>query len=247
MIDADPVSSFDPLGFLEAFSAEAAERGFRCEELMVTPAGPLLAFTSPGKGKPAYLSAGMHGDEPAGPLAALELLRSGFFDGPHAWSICPALNPTGLAANSRENAAGIDMNRDYLQRESDEIRAHAAWLESRPCPEVFCSLHEDWESSGFYFYEINLGQDRPERAAAILESVRPWFPPEPNTLIDDHQTRAPGWIHHRADADLPDLWPEAIFLAKRGCECSFTFETPSSSELEARVAALVAAVKAASR
>ena len=40
-----------------------------------------------------------HGDEPAGPLAALELLKHGAFDhGP--WRLCPALNPTGLAAGT---------------------------------------------------------------------------------------------------------------------------------------------------
>ena len=239
------MNAFDPVPFLRVFSGEAESRGFRSEVLTATPAGPLLAFTGPGKGEPAYLSSGIHGDEPAGPLAALELLRSGFFEGETSWSICPALNPTGLAANTRENAVGIDLNRDYLRCETDEIRSHVAWLDSRPCPKHFFSLHEDWESSGFYFYEINLGEDRPERAAAILDAVRPWFPPEPNALIDDHPTRSPGWIHHRADADLPDLWPEAIFLAKRGCELSFTLETPSIGELDARVSAHVAAVKAA--
>ena len=239
------MSAFDPAAFLREFRAEAEQRGFVAVELAQTTAGPILAFVSAVEGKPAYLSAGMHGDEPAGPLAALELLRSGFFEKGMAWTICPALNPTGLAANTRENAEGIDLNRDYLRRQSIEIRAHAEWLESQPCPQCFFSLHEDWETSGFYFYEINLGDDRPDRAAAIMDAVRPWFPPEPEALIDDHETRAPGWIYHHADADLPDLWPEAIFLAKRGCPVSFTYETPSSAELESRIAAHVAAVQRA--
>ncbi len=239
------MSAFDPAALLREFRAEAEPQGFVTVELARTTAGPVLAFVSAFEGKPAYLSAGMHGDEPAGPLAALELLRCGFFEQDMAWTICPVLNPTGLAANTRENAEGIDLNRDYLRRESSEIRAHAEWLESRPCPQRFFSLHEDWETSGFYFYEINLGDDRPDRAAAIIDGVRPWFPPEPETLIDDHETRAPGWIYHHAEADLPDLWPEAIFLAKRGCPVSFTFETPSSAALESRIAAHVAAVQRA--
>jgi hypothetical protein len=239
------VSDFDPAAFLREFRAEAEQRGFTIKQLAETARGPVLAFFSPTGGPSAYLSAGIHGDEPAGPLAALELLRSGYFDQDLAWTICPALNPTGLAANTRENGNGIDLNRDYLRRESTEIRAHAEWLEERSCAQRFFSLHEDWESTGFYFYEINLGEDRPDRATAIIDAVRPWFPPEPEALIDDHETRAPGWIYHRADADLPDLWPEAIFLAKRGCPLSFTLETPSSGELESRIAAHVAAVKAA--
>jgi hypothetical protein len=239
------VSALDLLAFLHEFRAEAAARGFTAHELTQTPAGPVLAFTNSTGAEQTYLSAGIHGDEPAGPIAALELLRSGFFNQGHAWTLCPALNPTGLAANTRENHEGIDLNRDYLVRETKEILAHAEWLESQACPRGFFSLHEDWESSGFYFYEINLGQDCPERAAAIIDAVGPWFPPEPEALIDDHETRAPGWIYHSADADLPDLWPEAIFLAKRGCPLSFTLETPSSGSLDARTAAHVAAVKAA--
>lgn len=237
------MSPLDPAAFLREFRSEAEGRGFRSEALADTPAGPLLAFHAPVSPEAGYLSAGIHGDEPAGPLAALELLKQGAFD--EGWTLCPALNPTGLAAGTRDNAAGTDLNRDYLRRRSAEVAAHAAWLESRPVPGLFVSLHEDWESSGFYFYEINLGEDRPQRAAAILGAVAPWFPPEPEASIDDHDTREPGWIYHAAEADLPDHWPEAIFLAKLGCPLSFTFETPSSARLMDRVAAHAAAVGAA--
>ena len=226
------------------FRAEAARHGFTETHLADTASGPVLGFTGPGSGPPRYLSAGIHGDEPAGPLAALELLKAGMFDRGAAWVLCPALNPTGLTTGTRENEAGVDLNRDYLVREAPEAKAHAEWLESHPCPELFISLHEDWESSGYYFYEINQGPDVPERARAILRSVEAWFPPEPAALIDEHEPREPGWIYHRADADLPDLWPEAIFLAKRGCPLSFTMESPSSAALDDRVAAHVAAVQA---
>jgi predicted deacylase len=230
--------------FLDDFGALAAARGFSARTLCGTAAGPLVAWERPGDTPPAYLSAGMHGDEPAGPLAALELLRQGAFDhGP--WLLCPALNPTGLAAGTRDNAEGIDLNRDYWNRRTPEVRAHAGWLESLPCPRIFLSLHEDWETSGFYFYEINLDEDRPERAEAIFRAVEPWFTVEPAAMIDGHDIRGPGWIYHAAEADLPENWPEAIFLAKRGCPVSFTFETPSAMRLEDRVAAQVAAVKAA--
>nr|WP_281375593.1 M14 family metallocarboxypeptidase [Haloferula luteola] len=198
-----------------------------------------MAWVPPRLEGVRYLSAGMHGDEPAGPLAALELLRGGQLD--QGWIVCPALNPAGLVAGTRENAAGLDLNRDYLARMSQEVAAHAAWLETLPVPHAFLSLHEDWESSGFYFYEINLLADDPARAHGILAAVAPWFPPEPEASIDDHATREPGWIFHEAEADLPEHWPEAIFLAKRGCPISFTFETPSSADLAKRVSAHVAA------
>jgi hypothetical protein len=237
-------AAFDVESFLAEFGEVAASKGFTRRHLGDTSAGPLLAWERLEDEVPVYLSAGMHGDEPAGPPAMLALLRSGFLDR-SSWMLCPVLNPTGLAAGTRENAEGIDLNRDYLTLRSGEARAHSAWLAALPCPRLFVSMHEDWETSGFYFYEINLGEDCPERAAAILQAVKPWFPPEPATVIDEHDIRSAGWIYHVPEADMPENWPEAIFLAKRGCPVSFTFETPSANCLDARIAAHVAAVKAA--
>ncbi|MES2660423.1 MAG: M14 family metallocarboxypeptidase [Verrucomicrobiota bacterium] len=228
-----------------AFRMAAEANGFSANLLADFDAGPLIAWERPADGPCVYLSAGIHGDEPAGPLALLELLREGFFKPPFDWVLCPALNPTGLVVGSRENASGIDLNRDYWTRHTVEVVAHAAWLDRLRTPDLFISLHEDWETTGFYFYEINLGEDRPDRAHHILDAVLPWFPPEPGPLIDGHDSREPGWIYHAAEPDLPEGWPEAIYLAKKGCPISFTFETPSHAELHQRVAAHVAAVKAA--
>lgn len=234
----------DWLKFLGDFGIEAERCGFAAAEIGTFDGGPMIAWDRRGNGRRVYLSAGMHGDEPAGPLALLELMRQDFFDAQHDWSICPAINLSGLAAATRGNAAGIDLNRDYWHRRTPEVAAHAAWLESRPRPDVFVSLHEDWESSGFYFYEINLGPDCPERAHAILTAVEKWFPREPGPVIDEHIAREPGWIYHAAEPDRPQGWPEAIFLAKMGCPVSFTFETPSRAPLDQRIGAHVAGVKA---
>ena len=228
-----------------AFRGAAEAAGFSATLLADLEAGPLVAWERPGNGPRVYLSAGIHGDEPAGPLALLELLRQGFFTSPVQWSVCPMLNPSGLVASSRGNACGVDLNRDYWLRSTLEVIAHALWLDARPTPDLFISLHEDWESAGFYFYEINLGADDPRRAHRILDAVRPWFPPEPGPEIDGHESREPGWIYHAAEPDLPEGWPEAIYLAKKGCPISFTFETPSHASLEQRVSAHAAAVKAA--
>lgn len=232
--------------FLPAFSREAAARGFIATELALTSAGPLMAWERPAESSPViYLSAGIHGDEPSGPQALLELMRADFFTENIHWLICPALNPEGLAAVTRENAANLDLNREYWSLGATETIAHVSWLKEKSVPQLFISLHEDWESTGFYFYEINLTPDDPERSLSILESVAPWFPPEPNAIIDGHDIRGPGWIYHSAEPDLPEGWPEAIYLAKSGCPLSYTFETPSKAPLARRVAAQMAAVKVA--
>ena len=89
-----------------------------------------------------YLSAGIHGDEPAGPLAARRLVQENTWpDDIELW-LCPCLNPTGFAVNRRENAHGIDLNRQYLHPEAAETRAHVEWLHlgCSPCFGQDCSL-----------------------------------------------------------------------------------------------------------
>jgi hypothetical protein len=231
--------------FLPAFTHAAEAAGFSASTRADTAAGPLQAWERAGDGPRVYLSGGIHGDEPAGPLALLDLMIGGFFSGNIHWLVCPALNPTGLSASTRDNADGIDLNRDYLKIRTREVAAHHEWLSQRPPPDLFLSLHEDWETSGFYLYEINLGPDLPQRARRILDAVKPWFPPENAPEIDGHTPREAGWIYHAAEPDLPEGWPEAIHMANIGCPLSFTFETPSRAALADRIAAHRAAVDAA--
>jgi predicted deacylase len=237
------ISLFKWPEFLDEFSVAADHQNFTSEVLMDTEDGSLMAWERAGDGPLVYVSAGIHGDEPAGPLALLEMMETGCFSDQFHWLICPALNPGGLAMGRRENREGVDLNRDYLLKKTPEVSAHAAWLVRGRVPDVFVSLHEDWESEGFYFYEINMKEDQPQRAAELLEAVSGRFSAELGPEIDGHEARTPGWIFHCAEADLPNEWPEAIYLAKQGCPLSFTFETPSQADLRLRVEAHVSAFK----
>ena len=60
-----------------------------------------------------YLSAGIHGDEPAGLLALHDLIRDDAWPDHLNLGICPCLNPQGFERGTRENASGHDLNRDY--------------------------------------------------------------------------------------------------------------------------------------
>ncbi len=80
-----------------------------------------------------------------------------------------------MARGTRENAAGIDLNRDYKQPVTPEIRAHVGWLQRQAqFAAVFC-LHEDYEANGFYLYELN-PERRPTVADAALAAVAPLCP-----------------------------------------------------------------------
>ncbi|MBP6508777.1 MAG: succinylglutamate desuccinylase/aspartoacylase family protein, partial [Opitutaceae bacterium] len=95
---------------------------------------PLIALTkrTPGELPRIYLSAGMHGDEPAPPQALLAMLAAGIFDSRATWFLCPMLNPSGHLRGTRENHEGRDLNRDYKDVLSAEISAHIGWLRHQP-------------------------------------------------------------------------------------------------------------------
>ena len=232
------------MNYFDRFACAAERAGFKREILTQVGEFSIPAYTkSADTDAVIYLSSGVHGDEPAGPLALLEMLEDGFFQQPVNWMICPLLNPVGHMNETRENGDAIDLNRDYLALKSEEVRAHVHWLKQQPVPDIFISLHEDWESTGFYLYEINVAGG-PSAARSVLAAAAAEIPPEPEEVIDDHDVRESGWIDHPPAADLPKSWPEAIFLADRGAGVSYTLETPSSLELGRRVACHQLAVKA---
>ncbi len=238
---------FDVHGYLEEFHSIASDSGFLREEMASVGGYQIPAYSRKiESGVCVYISSGCHGDEPAGPRALLELMHEGFFLEGINWLVCPLLNPTGMTVGARENMQGLDLNRDYLQRVSVEVRGHVSWLDSQPVPDVFLSLHEDWESTGFYLYEIqkDICQSVADKVLTEVESV---IPREPCDTIDGHQVRQPGWIFHSPEPDSPGQWPEAIFMAERGTPVSYTLETPSSLELGCRVRCHKLAVQCAVR
>lgn len=230
--------------------AIARERGFSTTRWGVSEGLPLLGFSrKAGETRPrVYLSAGIHGDEPAGPFAIERLLRDDLLTPEISWTLCPMLNPGGCIEGTRETPGGIDLNRDYRDPQSPEASAHRAWIDSLEPHDLYLSLHEDWEATGFYLYEINTSPHRPF-ATRILEQVAKVLPIEPLECIDQHIVCAPGTIAHRPEPDEPLNWPEAIYHCKRYPHLSYTFETPSSSfaiakRIEAHVIAVTSAAEA---
>ena len=206
-------------------AAAARTHGWAVEEIHPAPK-QILAFTRMASrgGSPlrVYLSTGIHGDEPAGPLAARQLLRANHWPPGLEICLCPCLNPTGFQLNRRENADGIDLNRDYLGPTASEAAAHVAWLNQQPKFDLCLCLHEDWESHGFYVYELN-----PEHQPSLGR-------PAQN-----------GIIRPNLDPRSRPQWPEAFFLITHKTRLSYTLEAPSDFPLSTRVAALVAGASTA--
>jgi murein peptide amidase A len=243
-MDAVKACSLDPSSFASQFAAAAQAHGFRPEPFAKIGEVPLAAYTKRTAGvlPRIYISSGIHGDEPAAPLALLALMEGGVFDQRATWFVCPLLNPTGFVLRTRENAEGIDLNRDYLDLRTCEVSGHVQWLRRQPAFDLVFCLHEDWESQGFYLYELNYGP-LPSLADAMIAAAGQHMPIEDAAIIDGRESVAPGIIRPVSDPLLRETWPEAIYLSAKHCPLNYTLETPSIRPAEQRVATLAAAVK----
>jgi protein MpaA len=190
-----------------------------------------------------YISTGIHGDEPAGPLAALKLMQDNRWPENAEIFLLPCLNPGGFMLNRRENAEGIDLNRDYRNPKSAEVRAHIAWLERQPKFDLYLCLHEDWESHGFYLYEQNPDNKAP-LAETMIEAVKKVCPIDLSESIEGREAHG-GIVRPKIQPHERPDWPEAFYLITQKSRQGYTLEAPSDFPLAARMDALVAGVSAA--
>jgi murein peptide amidase A len=240
--------TIDIWSVLEECADAAGRFGWETETIAAAPGLEFPTFTRKasrsyaGRGA-VYISAGIHGDEPAGPLAVARLLRENAWpDDLDLW-VCPCLNPTGFLANRRENESGTDLNRQYLQPRAKEIIAHIAWLERQPRFDMCLCLHEDWEAHGFYLYELN-PDHLPSLAETIIGRVEGVCPVDHSEMIEGRAAKN-GVIRPGPEHMTRTQWPEAFFLMMHKTRRSYTLEAPSDFPILPRVAALSTAVEAA--
>ncbi len=204
------------------------------------------ALRQPAPGAPSlFISAGIHGDEPAGPLALLRFLQEGRFPEHIGLVLMPLLNPEALAAKTREHPSFGDLNRDYHAFASPHIRAQRSFLKQLDWHfRLSVCLHEDWESTGYYLYEHIPGPMK-SIGREILAAVEPICGIDMNAEIEGIEADR-GLINRDiSDIDPDEIggWPEALFLGEHYTDMVYTLEAPSGRELETRVAAHTAALE----
>ncbi|HZV76374.1 MAG TPA: succinylglutamate desuccinylase/aspartoacylase family protein [Candidatus Babeliales bacterium] len=198
------------------------------------------------------LAAGVHGDEPAGPWALLELVEARALDPRCAYRIWPCLNPAGFEARSRTSAGGVDLNRTF-QAAGTSPEASAVLAANRQCAfALSLDLHEDSDADGFYCYEYGGGAIG---AAVIAGLERDGFAID--SLDETFAMAGPldeSCCRRERGRILADPAREAIALgglsytlalARGGARHALTFETPSKARWGTRVAMHRAAVTAA--
>jgi protein MpaA len=197
------------------------------------------------------IATGLHGDEPAGPWALLELVETNALDPRFAYRFWPCVNPGGFDLQTRENADGIDVNRTFGGAgSSSEARAVLA-ANSGQRFALSLDLHEDYDARGFYCYEYGGGEIGRCVIAALDDAGFPIEPLDGALILagpadDEHyrceRGRAIGDAAAEAGAIAGVSYTMALAAAARH---ALTFETPSKCAWHVRLAMQRAAVLAA--
>ena len=191
-----------------------------------------------------YLSAGIHGDEPAaaeGLICWAERHLTKLTRGrrPLPLLVLPCLNPWGLINNQRADAQGRDLNRLFDHKTLSPIRQIRRLVQGRRFS-LAVNLHEDFDARGIYLYELS--RRPPDLGVDLLSTVSEIIPREIRTRIDGRPAKD-GLLLRRANLQRVPLHPEAIYLYLNQCDHCLTFETPSEFALARRVEAHVRALE----
>ena len=191
-----------------------------------------------------YLSAGIHGDEPAPPEALLrwaETRLPALVRGRRTLPllILPCLNPWGLVNNRREDEEGRDLNR-LFHRKSVPVIAALRKVIARRRFDLTLNLHEDYDARGIYLYELH--RRAPDWGDSLVERCAAVIPADTRRRIDDNVFEN-GVARRRVGLERLGIHAEAIHLYLHHAPQALTFETPSEFSLARRVRAHVLLVE----
>lgn len=184
------------------------------------------------------LFAGLHGDEPAGCSALIELANACVANpalaAGYELHLYPVLNPTGYEADTRVNHAGKDLNREFW-RDSVESEVIAIEHELRAKPFAgIITLHADDTCEGVYGYTHGRVLNEALLAPA-LEAASRFLPIDTRAEIDGFPARA-GLICD-CFAGVLSAPPE-----QRPKPFDIIFETPAHADFHAQVEAATSAL-----
>lgn len=235
---------------LEVIEKAANAYGFEIQEFGKQREYPLISLVKiNGEQLPyAYVTAGIHGNEPAPPISILKMISNGVFNNAnYNYIICPLLNPYGLSHANRTDHRK-DLNRQYNKDNIDQAAkatlSHIRWLNKYidKIKLVLC-LHEDWETDGFYMYESTPKNQKPLSKNILDKVEQNGFKVNKSRKLDD-RSATNGVIDMKTAGGLKHT--EVTYITDRNpyAHC-FVFETPSSNKISARLKTMEIAVKEA--
>ncbi|MDZ4742974.1 MAG: M14 family metallocarboxypeptidase [Verrucomicrobiota bacterium] len=241
------IRSFAPV--IRRINALDKHKSFRVSEIGSVSGLPFLMIDNlhpPSHAEyTVHLTAGIHGDEPAGVLGLISFLEK---IPPKilrqvALTVFPCVNVWGYERNLRVNEKGEDINRCFQVGTNcaEVILMRKGWGKRKY--DFVASCHEDYDSLGAYIYELKYDPPfwGPQILAAFSRCVTLDTRPEIEGL-----PALQGHICHDIKKLPPDIHAEAIYLIKgenANTRHTLTFETPSLQPLENRIAAQIAGLK----
>ena len=193
--------------------------------------------------KNVCISAGIHGDEPAGVEAVIRFLTDISQGSPILRSVditlFPCNNPYGYEAGKRSNGNGNDLNREFRRKKPDaEVLLIKRGLAGRSF-DLSLELHEDVDSPGFYLYELkkdaefSFGKD-------IIDVISEKYPINLNDEIEGMRANGGVISLKGIESEIKEMiqkrrrWPQALYQFNCGTRHCITCETPVNIRMEER-------------
>lgn len=226
---------------IKGWRSLSKRKGFRLKKILESGGHPLYEISSTVRNPKQclYISAGIHGDEPAGVWGLFDWFEKNIEQLTDVnFLVYPCLNPWGLLNNTRTDFEGRDMNRAW----SDNSHPVIGNVIERLAGAHFrfaINLHEDFDADGIYLYDPPAGKKMDNLAQAILLSGSKYIPVDSRKKIEGRWAR--NGIIRPSKSSLPkEGLPEAAFLQELQSDRTFVFETPSEYDFKTRVLAQVA-------
>jgi len=201
-----------------------------------------LTFRGPNSADPIRIGifATIHGDEPAGAMAAGRLLQD-LAQSPelaeHFWvQFYPVCNPTGFEDNTRHSRRGRDLNREFWRASAEpEVRLLENELRTGRFQGLI-QLHADDTSDGIYGFVRGHTLTEALLRPALREADRV-LPRNPNATIDGFAAR---------DGIIYDSYEGVLAAPAEMTPVPFEIilETPHHAPMDKQVGALVVAMHA---
>lgn len=201
-----------------------------------------------GSGNPqrVLISAGIHGDEPAGVETICSFVKGKeYLQLSKDWEITlvPCINPFGYERGTRVNHEGVDLNRQFKSSSPPREVVLAQSLFDRPF-DLTIELHEDEDSSGYYLFYSTASDLKTDLASQILNEVQKVMPVNRDSMIDGFPARE-GVIDRVSEPESMEWWPMALYALSKGTRICLTLETAPQFSLETRVNAHLQAIRTA--
>ena len=190
------------------------------------------------------ISAGIHGDEPAGIETICSFLENSRYKAHlDQWeiTILPCINPYGFENDTRENHENKDLNRLFKDH-NPPLEVQLAKSIFKPSYfDITIELHEDCDSHGYYLFQKSNKPNGFEIGVKIIKALKGIISINSDETIENMPAEN-GVIHRIKDINQMEWWPMAGYSLSMKTDHCLTLETPTKLPMATRVRAHLVAL-----